>query len=164
MSVPKVASLNEGTIMMVRQTNDPFRLPKPDAMYNRLLEKLGDDITNLFPSDCLPQVKNQITGYRKQLLASIHPDDHELKYVPEIDSFRRHYAFKLPPAYKVPARNVLSTLVSQELLCQFATHVLVGGGNEPIKNKQVDGPTQAPEHTMLILGLPCDDGRFPVNA
>jgi hypothetical protein len=45
--------LKESIESMVRQTNDPFRLPKPDVMYNRLLEKLEDDITNLFPADCL---------------------------------------------------------------------------------------------------------------
>jgi hypothetical protein len=157
--------LKEAIESMVRQTDDPFRLPKPDAMYNRLLEKLGDDITNLFPTKCLPEVKNQITGYwrnrRRDLLKNIHPSNHELRYLPQLDAFRHQFCLKLPKGYQVPPGSVLATMVSPTLLRRFANSIIVGGGNSTLPNPQVDKDSvQPPEHTMVILPLPPVDDPF----
>ena len=42
---------------------DPHHLPKPDEMYNLVLEKFGDEANQLFPSDCDAIVRNQIHEY-----------------------------------------------------------------------------------------------------
>jgi hypothetical protein len=116
----------------ILKADDPFRLPKPNAMFNRLLEKLGDeDITNLFPTNCLPEVKNHITGY-----------------------FRHKFGLKLPPGYLVPPTSDLATLVSQSLLRRFANQIMVEGKNVPLRNQQVaKDSVQAPEHLLSMIRL-----------
>jgi hypothetical protein len=152
---------------------EDLKAPPPTAKQKSSVKKTKHtSITNLFPTKCLPEVKNQITGYwrnrRRDLLKNIHPSNHELRYLPQLDAFRHRFGLKLPKGYQVPPGSVLATMVSPTLLRRFANSIIVGGGNSTLTNPQVDKDSvQPPEHTMVILPLaPVDDpfvGHIPKN-
>jgi hypothetical protein len=126
---------------------------------NRLLEKLGDECTQLFPHGYLPVITEQITEYwrkkRAKILNSLSPLDQELKYLPQIECWRCHHGFKVPGSYVVPARSALATLVSKERMRKFSLALL-----GPEKNKLFPNPhggpnyPSGPEHEMIILPTP----------
>jgi hypothetical protein len=71
-----------------RTTVDPYCLPLPDEMVNRIIDKLGDECTQLFPNGCKDIVTNQIREHwrrqRTNILSSVDDDDKILKYLPEL--------------------------------------------------------------------------------
>lgn len=138
-----------------------FRLPNPDEMVNLLLQKLGDDCTNLFPNSCLEIVTKQIQEYWRHKRNALQQDftlaaGIELKYLPQIETFRMQYGLKVPHAYLVRPHSELATLSNQGRLRDFATALLTAGGTTPLINPTIADTSvkDCNEHHMVILSTP----------
>jgi hypothetical protein len=132
-----------------------FYLPKPDEMFGLISKKFGDETDELFPSDCLPIVRQQIREYwskeRSKLFQTEHTD--MVKYLDDMPKFRRKHSIQFSPP---PRRVSMSTISTREGIRQYAKDILDSGPTKTLVDPSLETKTRLYEHEMFVLPLPSE--------
>jgi hypothetical protein len=139
-----------------------FQLPKPDEMFGLLTKKYGDETKELFPSDCVPIVRQQIREYWSKTRSRLLDVEHEdmVKYIEDIPKFRDKHALRFPDPI-VPVS--MSSLSTREGIRQYSRDVLEAGPTLTLPDPTLETKTRLYDHEMFVLPMPpdsCGDERI----
>jgi hypothetical protein len=137
-----------------------YETPKPDQIWQFILEKFGEDLKEVLPEKCKGVVKNQVKELCKWHRTAIHgnnaPKARELnpstplrmKFVNDVALFRAHHALNVPSNFIPWTDTVIDSASHARKLAQTVLPL-----TKTLVHANVKRGSQ-PEHEMFVLPMP----------
>jgi hypothetical protein len=139
-------------------------LPKPDEMLNRIIERLGDECEQLFPTNSIAVVSNQIREFwkqaRREMTRRLAAIDRPVNYLPDIAAFRVFHGLRLPANYVVPSLEALMSMESTESIRRYSSDLFQKGGTKYLRNPHLGPKITSEENEMFCLTVPPVDDSY----